>query len=352
MRAPTGRAPQPGQGCAWRLLLAATCLLLPLAQPAAAFKWRSCPTLPLPVYPSVLGATSSPFVHPGHELRIILNDDQVLASGGFSRAEGGDEISIVFRSIFGDAVPLAPRAATASSKNLLVFDFPDYTEEGRPLAGPVEIKVFANDQLVAFISSTDLVALPPANDVTGLLLGDASDQVVLASLDANGDLWIPARFQGDPMIMPSCPGNFILPQPFTVAGAEIVGAEGNDSNPLPQIRGVVGYLGDVVIGGDSFYGMLYPQQIDLVHVAGTLGVSICRLNDAMDLVLRVQGQASFVRSRNSPFRSVAWQSTPVSLRILAPAACPGQGSGVGLSTTHRDSFGNVCFLEGSEFPDH
>ncbi len=313
------------------------------SSPASAFKWHSCPAPPLPVYPSVLGATNSPFVHPGHELHIILNEQQVAQSGGFSLTPDGNEIAVVFHSLFGNSVALPPFSASAVSPAVLVFNFPDAaTEIGRALAGPVAIRVHANGRLVAYIHWADLVGLPATNDITSLVLQDAADQVVHAALGADGDVWIPASFQGEPMIMPTCPGNFIVPQPFSIAGATLEGASPTGFEPLAHVHEIIGYLGDVVINDTSFYGMLYPQRIQPVHEVGTLGVSICRLNDAMDLVLRLKGRPAFIRAADSPFRAAAQNSSPVALYLMASRQCPGQSAQADQSSAYRDSFGNNC----------
>jgi hypothetical protein len=176
--------------------------------------------------------------------------------------------------------------------------------------------------------------------VTPLVLGENPDQIVAAALSASGDLWIPARFSGDPMTMPTCPGNFIFPVPLEIGGGAVIGRLASNYNPLSTIRGVVGYLGDEVIGGTDFYGMLYPQRINLVHVADTLGVCICRLNDAVDLVLQVKGASAWAQSR-SPFRFVAWGSQPILLQLFGAQPVPASTNSSG-STTMLDSFGNDC----------
>ncbi|MFQ5665059.1 MAG: hypothetical protein ACE5I7_01380 [Candidatus Binatia bacterium] len=351
----TFRDPAAAASCrALRTTLAlATCLTL-ITGAARAAKWHECPAPPLPVYPSIRGATTAPFIHPGHDLTVLLNDDEVAASGGFSLAPLGNQISIVFHSLFGDSVTLPPQVASASSPWVLHFVFPDSeTEVKQMLAGPVSIRVVANGQEVAHISWTDLVGLPPPNDVTRLVLGQDPDQVVLAAMAADGDVWVPATFHGDPMEMPSCPGNFMQPLPIQVAAAEIVGGSPSVWDPLKRIRGVGCYLGDLVIGGDNFYGMLLQARIGLVHVGGTLGVSICRVNDAIDLVLRVHGAHSWSHSPSSPFRSVAWESRPIGLRLVAanPIPFPSDGRGseyFGAGAAQRDSFGASCSAETSE----
>lgn len=331
-------------------LLLGVCTLAAPYRQAWAFKWRACPVPPLPVYPSALGATSAPFIHPGHLLTLVLNQDEVETTGGFSLQPDGNRVAVTFASLFGVPVPLPHFAVTANSPSALTFSFPDTQQEtGRILSGPVAVRIFARRQLVADIRASDLVALPPATDVTDLLLGDDPEQVVLVALGADGDLWVPARFHGAPKSMPTCPGNFIMPMPLQVAGAAVAGGLPSAYNPLAHICGVVGYLGDVVVNDIDFYGMLYPQRINLVHVAGTLGVSICRLNDAMDLVLRIHGTEAWAQSPVSPFASVAADAAPIPIQLIAERVSPGSGKeeaqddqSAGDSTPVTDSFGAFC----------
>ena len=319
---------------------AAVVAVLSWCAPANAFKWHSCPAPPLPIYPSALGAVNTPFIHPGHPLQILLNSSQVAAGGGFGVAPDSNDVSITFVSLFGAPVALPLRRAAALSSSVLSIDFPDSDAElGRSLAGPVEIRVARAGRLIARIDSADLVGLPPANDVSGLVLGVDPDQEVLATVGSDGDLWVPLHFGGDLNPMPMCPGDFLEPVPVQIAGASVQGVANGSDNPLAHIRGLSGYLGDITIGGTNFYGLLMPQPIDLVHVAGTLGVSVCRVNDATDLVLRMKGATSWARSPSSPMRDAIAGSTPLSVQLAATNPVPGNGAKQG---TFTDSFGESC----------
>ncbi|MBI4517680.1 MAG: hypothetical protein HY699_17885 [Deltaproteobacteria bacterium] len=328
-------------------LLAMACGLVLLSSIAHAAKWSSCPSPPLPVYPSVRGATVAPFIHPGHAFTIVLNAAEA-ASAGFSLAPDGNHVAIVFHSLFGSAVVLAPRAATTSNSAVLTFEFPDTSAElGRGLAGPVDVQVVADGRTVAHIAWWDLVALPAASEVSAFILGQNPEQVVQAALAADGALWVPAAFHGEPMDMPGCPGNFIEPAPIQIAAAEIVGVDSSRRNPLARVRNLSSYLGDVVIQDQNFYGMRLSERIQLLHVADTLGVSLCRLNDAIDLVLRMRGNISWARGRRSPFAALARDSSPISLRLTAarlnPASSRGRPNNRSTGEQSQlDSFGNVC----------
>lgn len=320
-------------------------LVLLAPQPALAIKWRECPQPPTAVYPSTIGAVSSPFVHPGHALRVVLNSVEA-ASGGFSLEPDGNDVEITFASLFGDPVALAPRRATAVSATVLDLVFPDAEAElGRVLAGPVEMRIRVGDRLVAWITPDDLVGLPPSTDVTGLLLDQGPPKEVAAALGASGDVWIPVRFQGEPMAMPGCPGNYIQPVKVAVGAASLRAPLPGRRDPLGRIRTASLFLGDVVINDTSFYGMLFTKRLPLMHVAGTSGVSICKLNDSMDLVLRVKGSRSWSRSKRSPMAELVAGAQPLLLVLRSAEQVAGR---VAWRERATDSFGNAC----STTPDH
>lgn len=322
-------------------------LHLAAAAPALAFKWYECPAPPVPLNPSTLGASGSPFIQPGHALSIYLNEEEVVSTGGFSTAEGGNEIRVTFLSLFGDPVTLNPRSVAAVSPGVLTFDFPDgLAEVGRTLSGPVEIVVETGGSETARISAADLVGIPDSVDLAPLLLGEVSDLIIHATLGSQGDLWIPAYFSGKNMGMPGCEGNFVMPLPMEIGGATVVGDVLFPFDPATRIRRVSGYLGDMVINGTNFYGMLYPQRIQLAQVGDTLGVSVCRLNDSEELVLRIQGSGSWTSS-NSPFRVLARDSTPLALNLhkarqIPRASAAARHSKSGIAPGRIDSFGNEC----------
>jgi hypothetical protein len=313
--------------------------LLALPRPALAAKWHGCPADPQPVYPSSLGATNAPFAHPGHELRILLNQAQVGSGGGFATT-ADNLVQIELATLFGDRIALAPRQVAAVSPSVLAITFPDTTAEvGRPLSGPVEIRVLRGDRLVARIDPAHLVALPPRTDVTGLLTGTDPNQVVHAALGATGDLWVPASFNGKPMPMPGCPGDLMMPMQVQVGAASIPGLTALRRGPLDRIRRISLYFGDVAIDGNSFYGALSPQRIPLVHVGGSRGVSICQMNDALDVVLRVKGNRPWARSRRSPLAGVARDAAPIPLLLRAAKPMPEKAS---VPWDEEDTFGNTC----------
>jgi hypothetical protein len=325
-----------------RLVVLALAIGLARSESANAAKWHACPAPPLPVYPSLLGATNAPFVHPGHELTVVLNAAQVAASGGFSTDAGGNtvEVSVASASPISNPVLFAPRQATATSPSVLHFTFPDSAAElGHVVAGPSEVRVSVGGVLVAHIAGRDLTALPPPTDVTALVLGQDPNQTVYGALGATGDLWVPATFHGEPMSMPTCPGQFLVPAPIEIGAAVVPGLVTNGTNPFGRIRKVTLYLGDLEILGTNFYGMLFPQRIDLVHVGGTRGVAICRLNDAINLVLRVKGSRAWARSLHSPLRDVVLGAAPVPLQLRGARPMPPTAQAGPLL---RDSFGNAC----------
>jgi len=324
--------------CAAMALAAALGLLS--AGSAGAAKWSECPKPPLPVYPSTLGATNAPFVHPGHELRIVLNSAQA-ASGGFGVEPESNTVEISFAPLFGEAVFLSPLRVAAVSPSILTFPFPDpAAETGRVLTGPVEIRVTNGETLVARIDPADLVALPPATDVTALLLGEELHRTIYGAVGLDGDLWVPARFHGDPNTMPMCTGEFMLPMPIEIGAATIPGLSLRRVDPLHRIRRARLYLGDFDVDGENLYGMLFPQRVSLVHVGGTRGIAICQLNDALDLVLRVKGSRSWARSARSPIREVVQDASPVPLVLQGAQPLPDTARV--RWTAGNDSFGNRC----------
>jgi hypothetical protein len=332
VRTSTGRR---GSNWGWLVFL-----VLILHEPCAAnaAKWHSCPTPPFPTYPSRIGATNSPFVHPGHELTIVLNEDQVARSGGFSTEPGGNEVRVRFVSPFGPSISMPPISSDASSASL-TFTFPAATEQGLPLVGPVEVIVVARSTTVAYIASQDLTALPPSNMVAPLLIGSETSSVVYGAVGADGDLWIPARMDGTIMQKPTCPGDFIFPVSIQIGALRIDGID-QEREPLTQIRGVTGYLGDVTVFDYSLYGMPFQNRIRLVHVGSTLGVSVCQLNDALDIVLRVTGDQSWTRSARSPLDSLIRGFQPVPVALDVQRASPSQATGP--NATQVDSFDNDC----------
>jgi hypothetical protein len=318
-------------------LLAAAVFLSPCT--AGAAKWSECPQPPPQLYRSTRGATSSPFVHPGHELQIVLNSAQA-ATGGFSVEPEGNTVEVSFVALFGETVALPPRHVAALSPSVLTFTFPDAAAEvGRVLAGPVEIQVKNGEALVAHIDSSDLVGLPPTTDVTEILLGEDPHQVVYGALGADGDLWVPARFHGDPNSMPMCPGQFMLPMPVEIGAATIPGLLTNGVNPLHRIRRATLYLGDFIVEGVNLYGEVLTGRVSLRHVGGTRGIAICKLNDALDLVLRVKGSRSWTRSGRSPMRGVVADAQPVPLVLRGANALPERAR---VPWPVEDSFGNRC----------
>lgn len=325
-----------------RTALRGALVLLALAVAAGradAAKWHNCPGDPDPVYVSSLGATNAPFAHPGHDLRITLNESQVSASGGFALEPDGNRVEVEIRSLYGAPIVLAPRLATAASASSLTFAFPDTAAEtGSALAGPAQVRVFRGSILVARIDSTDLTALPPRTDVTALLMGLDPQQLVYATVGANGDVWIPASFHGKEMPMPGCPGDVMMPMQVDIGAAEIPGITSKRSGPLERMRRMSLYFGDFEMNGFSFYGALSPDRIALKHVAGSRGISLCQMNDVIDLVLRVKGNRSWARSKRSPFADVVRDAAPIPLRLRGSKPMPENAQ----STMLTDTFGSTC----------
>lgn len=310
-----------------------------LAARADAAKWHNCPGDPNPIYVSSLGAANAPFAHPGHDLRITLNDSQVSASGGFATTPDGNRVEVEIRSLYGEPITLAPRLATATSASSLTFAFPDTAAEtGHALAGPAQIRVFRGDLLVARIDSTDFVALPPRTDVTALLMGLDPKQVVQATVAANGDVWIPASFHGKEMPMPGCPGDVMMPMQIEVGAADLVGVDEKRRGPLERMRRMSLYFGDFEMNGFDFYGALSPDPIALKHVAGSRGIALCQMNDVIDMVLRIKGNRSWAHSKRSPFADVMRDAAPIALKLRGARPMPDKSQAPPVT----DSTGSSC----------
>src|SRR5581483_1594590 len=170
-----------------RALVVGTLLTVP-GTSALAAKWRHCPSQ-LGYYPSTTGATSAPFIHPGRELGIFLNDKEVGETGGFSTQPNGNTVRVTFASLFGNPIALPPFAATAVTPATLYIRFPDTRAvAGRLLAGPVSIDVASGGRTTAQIAARHLVALPPPTDVKTLVSGGLG-QAALATMDTRGAIW-------------------------------------------------------------------------------------------------------------------------------------------------------------------
>ena len=336
--------------CSRRLLAGLSAALAVLAVPIAsrAAKWNDgCPHPPLRTYPSTLGAVTAPFVHPGHEIGIVLSQAELAKTGGFSTEPGGNTVNVVFASLFGDPVSLPGFAATAVTSATVYFEFPDAVALiGRPLAGPVHVTVLTGDRVTANISPSTLVALPPDNDIARLVEHHESREA-LATLDTKGSLWIPLQFRGmgiSDMPMPTCPSEFIHIRKFAIGlnvRANLLAARPTAYPPLRSVRTIDVFLGDFVVHDDNMYGMLLSRPLRVLRTPGGPGISLCALNDAVKLVLRVRGQRRWAAPW-SDFGAWMPNSTPLALTLSDVSAEP--MFEMHMATTRSDTFGNACEL--------
>ncbi len=321
-------------------LVAGAMLLAPAADSSAA-KWHECPAPPLRTYLQRRGAVTSPFVHPGHEIGIVLSEAQTLASGGFSTAPDGNTVSIEFVSLFGNRIALDPITVAAVSPSTLYFDFPDTRQIlGRVLAGPVQVRVVTDGKITAEIDPRRFVALPPAANVAQIVAG--YDQDAMAALDARGALWIPIEFSGygpAEIPMPNCPSMYIPLSAFAVAVDVRANGGGTDAiPPLRAARHADVYLGDFIVFGENAYGHR-QSRVSFFRMPRGFGLGICAINDAVDLVLRVSGRSRWARP-GSQFAQWVTDSHP--LRITLRDVSVEEDIKMELGTIHFDSFGNSC----------
>jgi len=306
-----------------------------------AAKWRECPAPSLRTYTQRRGAVTSPFVHPGHELGIVLSEAQALATGGFSTNPGGNTVSIEFVSLFGNRIALEPIAVAAVSPSTLYFDFPDTRQIlGRVLTGPVEIRVMTDGRLTAQVDPRRFVALPPAADIAQIVAGYEQD--AMAALDARGSLWIPIEFSGygpTEVPMPNCPSQYIPLSAFAVAVD--VRANGSGTQTYPPLRAARRadvYLGDFIVFGENAYGHL-QSRVSFLRMPRGFGLGICAINDAVDIVLRVSGRSRWARP-GSQFSQ--WVANSQPLRITLRDVSVEEDIKMELGTIRFDTFGNRC----------
>lgn len=319
---------------------------LALATRAYAIKWHHCPSQ-VAAYPSEQGAISAPFIHPGHELAIFLSDREVRESGGFP-IDADSTVRITLASLFGSPVPLEPMAVRALSPSAIFFTFPDTRETvGRPLAGPADVWVTYGHQTLAHILPRHLIALPPAVDVSQA--ADGGPLNAYATIDGNGDLWMPVSFSAyGPMAkpMPMCPGVFI---PITAVNVGItvrsvptsVGGGSEPTYPyLRALKRVELYMGDFVVNGYNAYGASVGR-LPVFRIPRGWGIKVCGLNDAAEFVMKARGWRRWGRAPWSPFSATMANSTPLAIEFRTATTDP--------DVMHRpgglDAFGQECFLE-------
>jgi hypothetical protein len=233
------------------------------------------------------------------------------------------------------------RTVAAVSSSTLYFDFPDtQAEVGRQLAGPVSVSVTTGGVLTAEIMSRHLVALPPPNNVGALVAGSV-DQPALGTMDVRGAIWIPVEFSAfgtmqKPMMM--CPGTFIPLTAFTVgvsvrAQPSFVDGAPPSYPPFRALRRVDVFLGDFLMNGTNYYG-IPVGSVPVFQFSRGWGMTVCGLNDAVDIVLRARGWGRWARPW-SPFGAWMPASKPLNINLSHLGT---------LTTPPTDAFGQDCGL--------
>jgi hypothetical protein len=322
--------------------LAFVTAILCLPAMAGAAKWKHCPSR-VTYRSSKIGAVGAPFIHPGHDFGIFLSEREVAVTGGFSTAPHGNTVHVTFASLFGEPVALPSFSVAAVSPASLFFLFPDTRALlGRPLAGPVAIRVTTAGRTTADILPRDLVGLPPANDV-GALVGGTGTVNALATMDTEGSIWVPVEFSAygpmsKPMMM--CPGTFIPMTVFTVgvtvrATPSFVQGAPPTYPPFRALRRVESFLGDFIADGVNYYGMRLGD-LPIFRVPRGWGVKVCGVNDAVDLVLRAPGLQRWAKPW-SLFAGWMPSSRPLEIVMSQASAAPVTADGL-------DAFGAECVL--------
>jgi len=330
--------------CVLIALFVAGAYLFGPAAPARAVKWNHCPSR-LGYYPSRIGAVTTPFVHPGHEIGILLSDKEMADSGSFSTDPDGNTVTVTFASLFGPPITLPPVTVTAVSPATLYFAFPDTSIAlGHPLAGPVEIVVTTGERTTADIDPRHLVALPPATDV-GRLASGAIEQNVLATMDTRGAIWIPVQFGSYGTMdkpMPMCPGQFTPLVALTVGisvrsiPSQVFSGAPPTYPPFRSLRKVNLFLGDFLANGVNHYGE-QMSDMTVTRMPHGWGVRVCGRNDALDVVVRAPGWHRWTRPW-SAFRTWMPSSQPMSVALANVFADPNA------SVSGLDALGQECEL--------
>ena len=329
-----------------RFALALLAGLLISTTPAPAAKWHHCPSQ-LRYYSARIGAVSSPFIHPGHEIGIFLSDQEMAYSGAFSTDPDGNTVTVGFASLFGPSITLPPMTVTAVSPATLYFAFPDTRQMlGHPLAGPVEILVTTGGRTTAEIDPRHLVALSPSTDAGALATGELQ-QGALATMDTRGSIWAPVDFSAFGTMrknMPTCPGIFTPLRGYAVGvtvrsvPSLILGAAQPTYPPLRAVKRLDVFVGDFIVNGTNYYGNRVGN-LAVFPIPHGLGVMVCARNDAPQVVLRAVGWRRWTRPW-SPFRAWMPSSQPMEIQ-LSRTSVSEMGSGL----TGLDAFGAECLVQ-------
>lgn len=327
-------------------LLGALSLFALTPDTAQAIKWPSgCPTSrPEPVRAGSRMFASSPFVHPGHEVGLFLEERDVRRRGGFAIEPDGNTIEIVFRPLGGPPIPLPSFTATAVSASALYFTFPDTRAVlGRVVAGQMDITIRG----AGFVRRAHRpVALPPGNDVL-TMLEHGIDATALGAVDAMQRLWIPLEFAGfgPGMPMPTCPVELTQKTAFAV---RLVPTLDDVDDVLPHasytnMRKAKLYFGDFLLNGINVYGQDTSSSLDVREMSRA--AIVCGMNDALSLVLmvRLKEAALGPRSRILP---IIKDGSPLPIELANISAEPVVANQLG--TVTEDSFGNACAAPGSD----
>ena len=309
-------------------------------EPSWAIKWPAgCPTSRSALtHAGGRMFTTSPFVHPGHEVAFFLREADAEGRGGFSVEPDGNTIEITFRPPGGEPIALPPFRVTAVDPATLHFTFPDTrTVLGRVVAGPMDITVRTANVVRR---ARRPVALPPSNDVVAMLESGA-DVTLLGAVDATRRLWIPLEFAGlgPGMPMPTCPVELTQKTAFAV---RLVPTLPDVDDVLPHasynnMRHAKLFFGDFLLNGANVYGENTGSALDVREL--NRAAVICGMNDALSLVLMVRLKESALgpRSRIVPLIK---DGSPLPIELANISGEPAVANQLSVAT--EDIFGNRC----------
>jgi hypothetical protein len=315
-------------------------LVVALTVPAWGAKWYGgCPRVRYK-FTSLGGglyATSRLFEHVGHEVTYFL------PHGGLSTDPDATTIEVTFTPPEdGPRIPLPPFTVTATSPTTVTFVVPDSRPAlGRLVVGHAEIAIKNGTTVLAL--GRRQVILPPMNDVRELV-NAGYDVDVLGAMDKGGRIWVPLGFRDFGQTespLAQCP---TILTPVTAFALDASLKKGDDQLiewvHMGQLRKNKLFLGDYLLLGDNMYGNRLQTKLNVAPTKGN-GVSLCGLNDALELVVQIKATNPALTNKKSDLLPLVRDGSPVVLKLenisLDPTVAPL------LEQAEYDSVGQPCY---------